>query len=76
MRLIKGAHAPDVERGEAGQTGELPLQIGGHALDDFFAVVSVALGVHDGAAEVPVEGDQLAVDAGGGLELRGADAGF
>ena len=52
MRLVKGAHAPKVERGETGQAGEFPLQIGGQAFDDFFAVVPVAFGVDDGAAEV------------------------
>ena len=39
-------------------------------------IAAVALAFDNGAADIPVERDQLVVDAGGGLELGRAHAGF
>lgn len=72
--MIKSSHSINIGTRKAGQIRKFPLQFGGEFVDDGGAPAFVFLFGDDGAADVPVELDEFAVDGEGGADLGGADA--
>ncbi len=61
---------PDIPCRDAADAGELSLQVVSQPFDDSLAPAFGLLTIHDGAADVPVQVDQLAVDRQSGPMTR------
>jgi hypothetical protein len=72
----EGPHVFQVAGGATGQSRELPLKVGGEAVDDFGAPAFRLRAGKDVAADFPIMQDEFGIGRERGLELGGADPFF